>query len=188
MALDKLVDSTQLDADLTSVANAIRTKGGTSAQLAFPAGFVSAVEAIPTGGGGGKGFLLLDTITVPANTRAVNLDFSNYQSYDFFFVVEDVNLSAADWLYIVRNGSSPSGGTYANSAQHHYGVCFMQINTIPTKSGISASGIPQASGVNVIYSFNNDACTNLYIYTYSANKTILAGSKFYICGGNYADL
>lgn len=51
MAVDKLVDSAQLDADLTSVANAIRTKGGTSAQLAFPAGFVSAVEAIPTGGG-----------------------------------------------------------------------------------------------------------------------------------------
>lgn len=49
MAVDKLVDSTQLDADLTSVANAIRTKGGTSAQLAFPAGFVSAVEAIPSG-------------------------------------------------------------------------------------------------------------------------------------------
>lgn len=51
MAVDKLVDSAQLDADLTSVANAIRTKGGTSSDLAFPAGFVSAVEAIPTGGG-----------------------------------------------------------------------------------------------------------------------------------------
>lgn len=49
MAVDKLVDSAQLDADLTSVANAIRTKGGTSAQMAFPAGFVSAVQAIPTG-------------------------------------------------------------------------------------------------------------------------------------------
>lgn len=50
MAVDKLVDSTQLDADLTSVANAIRTKGGTSGQLAFPNGFVSAVQNIPTGG------------------------------------------------------------------------------------------------------------------------------------------
>lgn len=49
MAVDKLVDSTQLDADLTSVANAIRTKGGTSAQLAFPAGFVSAIGSIPSG-------------------------------------------------------------------------------------------------------------------------------------------
>ena len=52
MAVDKLVDSTQLDADLTSVANAIRTKGGTSAALAFPADFVSAIAAIPSGGSG----------------------------------------------------------------------------------------------------------------------------------------
>ena len=47
MSVDKLVDSTQLDSDLTSVANAIRTKGGTSATLAFPADFVSAILAIP---------------------------------------------------------------------------------------------------------------------------------------------
>lgn len=51
MSVDKLVDSTQLDADLTSVANAIRTKGGTSSPLVFPAGFVSAIQAIPTSGG-----------------------------------------------------------------------------------------------------------------------------------------
>lgn len=47
MALDKLVDSAALDASLTSVANVIRAKGGTSGTLAFPAGFVAAVEAIP---------------------------------------------------------------------------------------------------------------------------------------------
>lgn len=52
MAYDKAIDSTQLNADLTSVANAIRTKGGTSASLAFPAGFVQAIGDIPTGGGG----------------------------------------------------------------------------------------------------------------------------------------
>lgn len=51
MALDKLVDSTQLDSDLTSVANAIRAKSGGSSQLAFPAGFVSEIQAIPSGGG-----------------------------------------------------------------------------------------------------------------------------------------
>jgi hypothetical protein len=38
--------------DLTSVANAIRAKSGGSGQLAFPADFVSAIDAIPTGGGG----------------------------------------------------------------------------------------------------------------------------------------
>ena len=38
--------------DLVSVANAIRTKGGTSEALVFPDGFVSAVQAIQSGGGG----------------------------------------------------------------------------------------------------------------------------------------
>lgn len=53
MAVDMLVDSTALDAALTATANAIRTKGGTSAQIAFDdeTGFASAVTAIPTGGG-----------------------------------------------------------------------------------------------------------------------------------------
>ena len=37
------------DTELTSVANAIRTKGGTSASLVYPTGFVSAIEAISTG-------------------------------------------------------------------------------------------------------------------------------------------
>ena len=35
--------------DLTSVANAIRTKGGTSAPLVYPNGFVTAIQAIQTG-------------------------------------------------------------------------------------------------------------------------------------------
>lgn len=51
MALDRAIDSAQLDADLTAVADAIRAKGGTSEALAFPGGFVSAVETIQTGGG-----------------------------------------------------------------------------------------------------------------------------------------
>lgn len=49
MAYDKVIDSSVLTADLTSVANAIRSKGGTSASLAFPAGFVDAISAISAG-------------------------------------------------------------------------------------------------------------------------------------------
>ena len=40
------------DTDLTAVANAIRTKGGTSESLEFPSEFVAAIENIPSGGGG----------------------------------------------------------------------------------------------------------------------------------------
>ena len=39
------------DTDLKKVADAIRAKGGTSAPLDYPSGFVSAIQAIPTGGG-----------------------------------------------------------------------------------------------------------------------------------------
>ncbi len=67
MAVDKLVDSTQLNSDLTSVANAIRTKGATSGQLVFPAGFVSAIGDISGDGGGNanvsqdaNGYIVLD--------------------------------------------------------------------------------------------------------------------------------
>lgn len=38
------------DTDLTAVANAIRTKGGTSASLEYPNGYIAAINAIPTGG------------------------------------------------------------------------------------------------------------------------------------------
>ena len=56
MALDKLVDSTKLDAALTYTADRIRLKTGGSADLDFDyeggTGFGDDVDAIPTGGGG----------------------------------------------------------------------------------------------------------------------------------------
>ena len=55
MALDKLVDSVALDSGLTSIANAIRSKGKTSNSMDFPVGFVNAIGAIETGGGSGSG-------------------------------------------------------------------------------------------------------------------------------------
>lgn len=47
-----MADYKVTDTELTSIANAIRTKGGTQAQLEWPSGFISAIQAIPTGGGG----------------------------------------------------------------------------------------------------------------------------------------
>lgn len=95
MALDKLVDSSQLDTDLTSVANAIRTKGGTSAQLAFPAGFVSAVQAIPTGGTptGTK------QISITANGTTTE-DVTNYASAEI-----TVNVPSTGYT-LVKSGST----------------------------------------------------------------------------------
>lgn len=49
MAEYVVVDKEKLETDLTIVANAIREKGGTSEQLAFPNGMKEAVEAIQSG-------------------------------------------------------------------------------------------------------------------------------------------
>lgn len=100
MAVDKLVDSTQLDADLTSVANAIRTKGGTSAQLAFPAGFVSAVQAIPTG-------------TTPTGTKQISITANGTTT-------EDVAAYAnAEITVDVQGGGGSETGSFLGSGSRN---------------------------------------------------------------------
>ena len=51
------------DASLSSVADAIRSKGGTSDALVFPDGFVTAIHAIQAGGG----------VSEPATISGINL-------------------------------------------------------------------------------------------------------------------
>lgn len=67
MAYDKVVDSAKLDAGLTEIAGAIRAKGGTTDQLAFPAGFRLAVEALPRGGTDGIKIIKQNLVDVGQN-------------------------------------------------------------------------------------------------------------------------
>lgn len=70
MALDKLVDSTQLGSDLTSVANKIRQKSGGSSSLAFPNGFVSEIGNIS--GGGNEPMVIKDYVVPSVKWTAQN--------------------------------------------------------------------------------------------------------------------
>ena len=56
MALDKVVDSAALDAEMTSVANAIRAKTGNTDTLAWPDGFLTAIAGITGGEGAGLAY------------------------------------------------------------------------------------------------------------------------------------
>ena len=58
--------------DLTKVASAIREKGGTSAPLVYPDGFVTAIQAIETGGGGGSDELVNSLIDRTISGAYVN--------------------------------------------------------------------------------------------------------------------
>ena len=86
MALDRAIDSAQLDENLTAVADAIRAKGGTSGTLAFPDGFVEAVGAIQAGGG--DDHAIEDLFVTRAsrteeyvNDRVSSIGVSAFQSY-----------------------------------------------------------------------------------------------------------
>ena len=111
MSVDKLVDSAQLDADLTSVANAIRTKGGTSASLAFPAEFVSAIAAIPTGGGS-------PTATFEATVA------SSYETISF--EAGDYAIPSQYALFVKSDVTSSDGANFCISGAFH-----TKQNTVP---------------------------------------------------------
>ena len=83
MAVDKIVDSGQLDSDLEDVADAIRAKGGTSADLAFPSGFISAIENLLTGAKCAKG-----TITTPSSGTSYTLNFGETFTGNYLVVIE----------------------------------------------------------------------------------------------------
>ena len=71
------------ESSLTSLADAIRAKGGTSDTLTFPGGFVSAVEAIDAGGGGDDGSLKA-VIERTAVNPTIPSDLTSIGQYAFF--------------------------------------------------------------------------------------------------------
>lgn len=72
------------DTDLKAVADAIRTKAGSTAALAFPDGFVSAVNGIETGGGGGQGPTPLN-VQIASGSNEVALGICWQASNDWMF-------------------------------------------------------------------------------------------------------
>lgn len=92
-AVDTVYKTTE--SELTSIANAIRTKGGTSASLEYPTGFVSAINDISTGGGS-------KTVTISL-TNPVSA--SSFQSFTIYEMTDNVKGSQ------IGSISSPSGST-----------------------------------------------------------------------------
>lgn len=81
MAIDKAIDSAVLDANLTTVADAIRAKGGTTDALSFPTGFSDAISAIQAGGGGDESVFnsLIDRSITEVSSNATSIG-----SYAFY--------------------------------------------------------------------------------------------------------
>lgn len=127
--------------DLSSVATAIRTKGSTSAQLAFPTGFVSAIEALPTGGGGLGDFELLDTVTVSEAVSQVSLSIpTGYTQIGISYSVEmsvstkanfyHTSVSTSHLMDASGTGTSKTGAFVVHGMES----CTIDGNTIAAKT------------------------------------------------------
>ena len=101
MATYKLVNADQLDADLESVADSIRTKAGKTEKLAFPDGFKSIVDGISTG------------VTVQVKTGTVTGVSGTAKTVNLGFKPDAVFFT----------GTDPSYNT-----KIHAGVAFMEAN------------------------------------------------------------
>ena len=104
MAVDKLVDSAQLDSDLNDIADAILAKSGGTGPIAFPSGFLSEIADIPSGGGGGNPKLVLQYTLAE--------DFATQATTDLATITSNDIQTFFDTHFGVR-GSFPSG-----SAKH----------------------------------------------------------------------
>ena len=136
MAIDKAVDSTQLNTDLTSVANAIRAKTGGSSQLAFPADFVSEIEGII------GGMTVTETPDVGGGT----------------IIAIDANIDIIlEPITITENGvvTAPSGKAFNQITTNVSGVPEV---TISTSGDVVATLDP-----NKAYHFVSNAITSLTI-------------------------
>lgn len=154
MAVDKLVDSTQLDADLTSVANAIRTKGGTSAQLAFPAGFVDAIDAIETGGGVSESFAVED-YTMPSAKFVLQNSIKNLLAnggciHYVFYLTTNTSTSADMALMCFGDGALSTWSPSASSPSAYLNVEKNTNNTYlylrPSGGGIGFTPLADENG------------------------------------------
>ena len=178
MAVDKLIDSTQLDSDLTSVANAIRTKGGTSGSLAFPAGFVQAVMDIPSGGG--SQLTKLAEVVTSEDVRSMGVTPSNdWYAYDYLIVKLELTLTGNDWLYF--STAAASGGNYSSGSLSSYNRVG---STWKTGTGLVFQLPWMHAGGDVSVGQGE----TLYAYTYTSAKSIKAGSKVTVYGGYSNDL
>ena len=104
MAIDKLVDSAQLESDLTSVADAIRAKTGGTADLQFPADFVSEIGSISGGGG------------------FTAVDFVDHTKPDGALVFEQITFPADSGYLVGRTNITSIFGTNYNETENRIGV------------------------------------------------------------------
>ena len=114
-----MADYLTTDTELTSVANAIRTKGGTSASLVYPTGFVSAIQNLPSGGTD-----VSDTTAVEADVRAGKY----FHKADGSKVQGSIADQAAQTIHPSTTDQTIASGKYLTGTQTVKGVLLTNLD------------------------------------------------------------
>lgn len=163
------------DTSLGSVADAIRTKGGTSAPLEYPQGFIDAIDDIQTGGGD-------EPVPDDGKTRIwihiAEETPDNRLTFYLRFTASVANNTTVDW----GDGTVETlGKTSAYNYPHKYSQGGDYIITMTVNSGtISFVGASGSSG----YSIYGIRTTNNYHNRFRIRKIVIGDSVISI--GNYA--
>lgn len=198
-----VVDKEQLEADLTTVADAIRAKGGTSETLSFPFGMKDAVEAISSGGGSDEEFvgIKLSDFTgaygLPKKADLISiLDISHDDMFSY---------SAERFCNMFRNNNkNPNGGFYTQleevSLPKIYGFSsymFSNCGKLTTINGdftdvvsignncfqqcASLENIPYMPNLEIIGTLCFQACTSLKSFKIYKTHTTIYNNAFSGC-------
>lgn len=181
--------------DLTSVANAIRTKGGTSASLSFPDEFVEAIEDIPTGGGS---TLITKSITANGTYNASSDNADGYSSVTVAVPSKlvtgtftgttagsamDVSLPYTGDGYQIAFQIYPTGGTYKDGSTFYDKV---QKDAVDTVMGVKAdiATPPNYNSTNVtensytVVNVRKSSTSSATVYTDAYDVTAKAAGNY----------
>ena len=158
MAYDKVVDSAALETGLEKVANAIRTKGGTSGKLAFPDGMAEAVAAIQAGGGAEEPYIEYTYTTVGGQQYAQTAKMHGYTVVPAYAFRQQSRL---------QNVDLPEGITSIGTSAF-YSCSALALTSLP--EGLTSIGA---------YAFQN--CSALALTSLPEGITSIGTSAFYSC-------
>ena len=143
MAVDRAIDSTEFDSKLTTVADAIRTAGGTTEPMSFPSGMVEAITAIQAGGGG----IELNGYQVSEGSFTISSDTSTFENY---------STSSAQWPLVT--GTNLTGKNFAfllfidpmsviTTLKPHVSLLFASAFSVDSRTAGVSEGLDLRTGV-----------------------------------------
>lgn len=167
--------------DLTSVANAIRAKSGGSSQLAFPAGFVSGIQAIPSGGG----VELLATATATEPVTAFKIDYDqSMDGYELFLIEVEGTASGTNMFICPQVNSTDQKTYYGNASSFHrfYWVVPTYSRAYPPLIEGWGVCVGKVSSTQMMNNYSAGALSYFYVRSFYDYVTFSAGTTVKIWG------